>query len=404
MVEYDVIIVGGGPAGSTAARRAALSGLSVLLLDKNEFPRNKPCAGGARFFVGELLDFSLNDVAHRKISGLSIFAPSGFRVDCIPEDRSKPGITVMREEFDHLLLKKAIEAGAEILENKEVIDIQESTSNVSVTTMDGDIYTGQFVIGADGVNSRVAKQLGFYSGWKTDSASVALEIELEVGAKKVREICGEPGGYDADLLLLYFGEYAHGYTWCFPKRSVLSVGACCRQDRVRDLRAGYERWFSKFKDEYDIEPEVLSDTSARFPVRPAERLVKGRSLLIGDAAGLVDAFTGEGIPEAIQSGIIAASVMKEAVKGSNPMALFEYEKECKKAILSELKVTQSLAKLFYKSMRNMETLCTFFRDDYYSSQLIGSAIGGLLSQKEVKRKLTLRMMRKNPKAALSLYS
>jgi flavin-dependent dehydrogenase len=132
-------------------------------------------------------------------------------------------------------------------------------------------------------------------------------------------------------------------------------------------------------------------------------MVKGRALLVGDAAGLVDAFTGEGIPEAIQSGILAAAAIKDAVRSKNPMLLKEYEKECKKHIVSELKVTQSLAKLFYKSMKNIETLSAFFRDDPYSSQLIGSAIGGLISQKEAKRKLTFRMLRKNPRAALSLY-
>lgn len=403
MVEYDVIIVGGGPAGATAARRAAKYGLSTLLLEKSEFPRTKPCAGGARFLVSELLDFDLTEVVHRRISGIALFAPTGFRVDCIPEDRSKPGITVMREEFDDLLLKKASEAGANVIENNEAVDIEESSTGITVTTLDGSTHSGRYVIGADGVNSRVAKQLGFYSGWRNNSASVALEVEVEVGQEKVREICGEPGGYDADLLLLYFGDFPHGYTWCFPKKSILSVGACCRQDKVKGLRAGFERWFAKFRTDYEIEPRIVGDSSARIPMVPANRLVKGRALLIGDAAGLVDAFTGEGIPEAIQSGILAAAALERAVRESNPMALLEYERECRRHIQSELKVSQSIAKLFYKNTKNMETLCGFFRDDYCASQLIASAIGGLLSQKEVKRKLTLRMMRKDPRAALSLY-
>jgi geranylgeranyl reductase family protein len=403
MTDYEVIVVGGGPAGSTAARRIAQEGLSVLLLDKEGFPRTKPCAGGIRFFVSELLDYDLSPVNHRKISGLSIFAPAGYRVDCIPEDRSKPGHTIMREDFDHLLLQKAAEAGADIKENTEVIDVQEQSSAVTVTSIDGNAYRARYVIGADGINSLVAKQLGFYNRWGPSSACVGVEIEAEVGESKVREICGEPSGYDADLLLLYFGEFSHGYSWVFPKKSILSLGACCRQDKVRNIRAGYNNWYTRFKEEHDIDPKILSDTSARFPVVQADTIVKGRALLIGDAAGLVDAFTGEGIPEAIQSGIIAASTIKSAVERSNPHLLRDYEKECKKEIISELKVSQSLAGLFYKNMKNMETLCRFFKEDPYASYLIAAAIGGLLSQKEVKRKMTLRMMRTRPRDALSLY-
>ncbi|MFX1485218.1 MAG: NAD(P)/FAD-dependent oxidoreductase, partial [Promethearchaeota archaeon] len=197
MTDFDAIIVGGGPAGSTAARRIAQEGLSVLLLEKEAFPRTKPCAGGIRFAVSELLDFDLSPVNHRKISGLSIFAPAGYRVDCIPEDRSKPGYTVMREDFDHLLLQKAGEAGAEVREEVEVIDIQEQSSSVIVTSIDGSTYTAKYVIGADGINSLVAKQLGFYERWGPSSASVAIEIEAEVGESMVREICREPSGYDA---------------------------------------------------------------------------------------------------------------------------------------------------------------------------------------------------------------
>jgi geranylgeranyl reductase family protein len=402
MTDYDVIVVGGGPAGSTTARRVAQAGQSVLLLDEAMFPRNKPCAGGARFMVSDILDFDLTSVTERKISGLSMFAPSGFRVDCIPEDRSKPGITVMREAFDHLLLQKASEAGADVKESSKVTHAIEDFDSVTVTTQDGSEYKSHFLVGADGVNSTVAKQLGFYDGWKGDSASVALEVEAEIGKKKVREICGEQG-YEAELILLYFGDHAHGYDWVFPKESILSVGACCRQDKVNDLRGKFENWFAGFKEEYEIEPKILSDDAARFPVKEAKTLVKGRILLVGDAAGFVDAFTGEGIPEAIHSGILAASSLSMAVEKANPNTLKGYEKDVKRHILSELKVSQSMAKLFYRSTKNMETLCRFFRDDSYASFLIAASIGGLLPQKVVKRKMTLRMMRTRPRDALSLY-
>ena len=402
MVDYDVIVVGGGPAGTTAARRASLAGLSVLLIDKAKFPRYKPCAGAIRGPVTETLDMDLTSVLQRKVSGFSIFAPSGFRVDCIPEDRSHPGYTVMRQEFDHLLLRKAEESGTVVKDNVLVVRASQDSQCVTVETEDNATFTSKFLIGADGINSVVAKSLGFYEKWSTDSAMVSLEIEAEVGKEKVREICQDPTGYDADLFFLYFGAFPHGYTWCFPKRSILSLGACCRQDKVVNLRDGYNQWYNCFKSEYDIEPQIVIDTSARFPVKVRDTIMKGRTVLVGDAAGFVDAFTGEGIPHAIDSGIIAGSVVGKAAKQDDPKVLKEYVKRCKKEIISVLNVSDYFANMFYKSKKNMDTICRFLRDDSYGNYLIAALIGGLMPAKTIKRKMTLRMMRKRPKDALSL--
>ena len=402
MVDYDVIIVGGGPAGSTAARRASRAGLSVVLFDKARFPRYKPCAGGIHSGVNRLLDFDIKSILQRKISGATMFAPSGFRVDCIPEDRSVPGSIIKREDFDHLLLRKAAEAGAEIREDARIVKAREEESHAVVTTKEGEEVTGMYLVGADGINSIVAKSLDFYDGWRNDSAMIAIEVEAEVGSSTVREICGEPSGYDADLLFLYFGGLSHGYVWCFPKQSVLSLGACCRQDKGGELRPAYEKWYAAFKDEYDIEPQILSDTAARFPIKRAKRIVKGRTVLVGDAAGLVDPFTGEGIPEAIESGILAASALSKAVKEANPRSLREYEKDCKREIISELKAMDFMANTFYKSRKNMETMCRFFRDDSDANYLIAAGIGGIMTKKALKRKMLLRMAKKKPREAISL--
>lgn len=402
MSDYDVIIVGGGPAGSTTARRAAQAGLSVVVVDKAKFPRNKPCAGGIRHFVTEILDFDTKEALHRRISGLTLFSPSGIRVDCVPEDRSKPGYTVMREGFDDLLLKKAIEAGAETKQETPIVKVDQQRERVVATTSENETISAKFIVGADGINSVVAKELGFYQGWEGKTAGVAIEMEAEVGARKVREICGEPSGYDAELLLMWFGDLPNGYIWCFPKKSVLSLGAWCRQDISHDIRGTFNKWFAKFKEQYSIDPEIVSDSSARFPIVPAKEIVKGRAILVGDAAGLVDAFTGEGIPHAIHSGIVAASVLKEAVK--DPRSLRNYREQCGKEIISDLLVSSSMASLFYKRTKNMETLCQFFRDDSYANYLIAALIGGLLTPKAVKTKLTRRIARKRPRAALSLLT
>lgn len=402
MVDYDVIVVGGGPAGSTAARRASLAGLSVLLFDKETFPRYKACAGAIRGSVAKTLDFDIREVIHRRISGFSLFAPEGYRVDCVPDDRSNPGFTVMRQEFDHLLIKKAVEAGVTVMDGISVVKARQEENNVTVETNDNNMHTSKFLVGADGINSVIAKSLGFYDKWDGDSAMVSMEVEVEVGREKVREICGEPSGYDADLFFLYFGNLPHGYTWCFPKLTILSLGACCRQDKVKNLRAVYNQWYNRFIDEYDIEPKIVSDTSARFPVKVKDTYMKGRTVLVGDAAGFVDAFTGEGLPHAINSGIIAGSVIANATKQDNPRILRDYVTRCKKEIISVLDVSEYFASMFYKSRKNMNIVSRFLRDDSYGNYLIAALIGGLLPAKTVKRKMTLRMMRKRPKDALSL--
>jgi len=402
MTDFDVIVVGGGPAGSTAARRAAKTGLQVLLIDKAKFPRSKPCAGALAGNVSEMLDFDITPVIQRWISGFSLVAPAGFRIDCIPEDRSKPGYTVMRSDFDNLLLQKAAQAGAEVRQEVKALDISEDAKRVTVVTEAGESLTSSFIVGADGINGTVSKNLNFYAGWPRNTAFVSIEVEADVDSEKVREICGDPTGYDRDVFFLYFGQVPHGYAWCFPKRSKLSLGICCRQDKASNIRQAYDQWFKSFTKEYDVQPEIVAESGARFPCTIRRPIAKGRAILVGDAAGFVDSFTGEGIQHAIHSGIIAGKVLKETADSGNPSQLKEYENICKKEIGGVLGVSDYMAGLFYKSRKNMETLSRFFKEDEYARFLIAAMIGGLLPPKTVKRKMTLRMMRTRPRDAISL--
>ncbi len=402
MTDADVIIVGAGPAGSTAARRLATNDIQVILLDKERFPRSKPCAGGIRFKVTELLDFEITEVIHRKISGLALISPSGLRVDAIPEDRSKPGFMVMRDEFDSLLLSRAKDAGAEIREEFKVEQVRQDANEVQVVGPEGKVLTAKYLIGADGINSVVAKNLGFYEGWRGQDACVAIEIEARLAPEEIHRACADTTGYDADLFFLYFGAVQYGYTWCFPKREHLSLGICCRQDLAKNLRQVFDEWYSRFIHEMNIQPEIFAESSARFPIKAVRHPVKGRTVLVGDAAGFVDAFTGEGIPYAIESGILAAEAISEAITENNPKKIRRYHALCKKTILADLKISESMANMFYKKMDNMETLCRFFHEDSYAAYLIAASIAGLLPMKTVKTKLTLRMMRTRPRDALSL--
>ncbi len=402
MTDYDVIVVGGGPAGSTAARRIAQRNLSVVVLDKEKFPRNKACAGGIRDFVANTLDFSIESVVERYAYGQRLYGPSGVRVDCI-----KPrvaGHMIMRTEFDNLLLQKAGEAGADIKESTRVISAEQDQSRVTVETDDGQKISGKYLIGADGINSVIAKKIGFYQGWKDADAAVAIEIEAEVGEEAVERICGVPYDRKGVAIEIYFGSVPYGYVWCFPKKSILSLGAGCRQNRVRNIRAQFNKWFEEFKEKHDISPTIVSETAGRLPYAgAAKRTVMGRTILVGDAAGFVNPFSGEGIPMAVSSGIIASPVIERAVKESDPRLLREYEKGWKSDFGDDLVVAKSLAKITYKSKKNMETIVQIAHKDVFVSDIIYKMIAGEDTYKNLKKALAKRIMFKHPRAGISLY-
>jgi geranylgeranyl reductase family protein len=402
MTEYDIIVVGGGPAGSTAARRAVQQGLSVLLLDKEVFPRVKPCAGGFTDHVENALDFSMEDVIQRRAYGQRIFSPSGVMVDCV---RSEPsGSLVMRTDFDHLLLRKAEEAGAEVHQGERVVKAADDGNQVTVST-DSKTYSSKYVVGAGGINSVVAKSLGFYQRWPKDSAAVCIEIEAEVGEEAVKRICGVPHHDEGVAIHIYFGPVAYGYVWCFPKQSILSLGAGCRQDKVQNLRGQFNEWFEKFKKDHDIDPEIVSDTSARVPFKEAAKTTfKGRAILVGDAAGLVNPYDAEGVVMGVKSAIVAAPVLKEAVETSDPKTLKKYEKAWKAELNDTMKVGKNVAKLLFKSEKNMETICKLGATDPVLNDVMYKMIAGLENYKTLYNRMIKRILTKHPKAGLSLYT
>ncbi len=402
MTDYDVVVVGGGPAGSTAARRIAQRDLSVVVLDKEKFPRNKACAGGIRDFVANTLDFSIEDVIERYVYGQRLHGPSGVLVDC-----TRPRVSahmVMRTEFDNLLLQKAGEAGADVRDGTGVISAGQDHSKVTVETDDGQKISGKYLVGADGIKSVIAKSLGFYQGWKKDAAAVAIEIEAEVGEETVEQICGVPYDKKGVAIDIFFGPVPHGYAWCFPKKSILSLGAGCRQDRANNIRAYFNKWFDAFKKKHDISPIIVSDTAARLPYSGAvKRTVMGRTILVGDAAGFVNPFSGEGIPMAISSGIIAAPVIERAVKESDPHVLREYEKGWKKDFGDDLVVAKSLAKLIFKSEKNMETIMQIAHKDDFVRDIIYKMVAVEDTYRALKKALVKRIMLKHTRAGISLY-
>jgi geranylgeranyl reductase family protein len=280
-VSYDVAILGGGPAGSTAAYRLASAGASVLLLDKATFPRDKPCGGGVTGRAARLLPFSIEpvveDVADRLDCGLR------YRHRFTRRARAPFAYMTQRRRLDHFLVQKAAEAGAEVREG-ETADARELDARI--------------VIGADGCNGQSAKQLGL-------AENVVHGVALEANYPYDRRYAG--------AMVLEIAVIRGGYGWIFPKGDHINVGVGGNGEEGPKLRAELRRMC----EAYGIDPDAAQDTRGyRLPMRLSRtRLARGCTAVIGDAAGLVDPLSGDGMYEAFLSAQLVAEASLAVLAG-----------------------------------------------------------------------------------------
>ena len=278
---YDVAILGGGPAGSTAAYRLATAGASVLLLDKATFPRDKPCGGGVTGRAARLLPFSIEPVVEDVVDRLEC----GLRYRHRFTRRARAPLAYMtqRRRLDHFLLQQAAAAGAEVREG-ETADARELDARI--------------VIGADGCNGSSAKQLGL-------AENVVHGVALEANYPYDRRYAG--------AMVLEIAVIRGGYGWVFPKGDHVNVGVGGNGEEGPRLRAELRRMC----DAYGIDPDAASDTRGyRLPMRLTEtRLARGTTAVIGDAAGLVDPLSGDGMYEAFLSAQLVTEAALDVLAG-----------------------------------------------------------------------------------------
>lgn len=292
--KYDVIIVGGGPAGGTAAYFLGRAGRRVLVLEKELLPRYKACGGGISVHILEQFPISFETVIESKVKAISYAL--GNEIVTIPlSDQSVR--MVMRDEFDAYLLKHA---EAEIRQGVSVRAVEERANGVIVETAEGERIEGSYVIAADGANSVVARSVGLR---RKKVMAGAIEVEAVVPAEVFARFADKP--------IFIFGEVATGYLWIFPKSGHLSVGIGALHPKPGELQATLERVMTRYGISIKGQPQKghpIPIYDHRAPISTH------RTLLVGDAAGLVDPFSGEGIRFAIKSGRLAA----EAILSGHP--------------------------------------------------------------------------------------
>ncbi|MGI5991858.1 MAG: geranylgeranyl reductase family protein [Methanosarcina sp.] len=329
---YDLIIIGGGPSGASAGRTAGKRGLLTLLLEKEKFPRYKPCGGALSSYGLSCLDFELPEsVIERNISQVRVHFRGHF-VEGMKE--TNLALLISRSVFDNFLLEKARETGIEVHTGEKVLDCIEKEDHVEVKTTDN-TYLGRFVLIAEG------------SGGTLKYKVRPRDKRTEYGLGLVSEIPGDNeliSNRFPSTINIHFGIAQGGYGWIFPHAEYYSAGIMGTAQYLENPK----KVLLDFLQENSL--------SSNFPIRShiiptagiKRKIISSRLLLSGDAAGFVDAFSGEGISYAIRSGQLAAETVADLVMYSLKLSnLKAYESGCRQEFGNYLASSLKLNKIMH---------------------------------------------------------
>jgi geranylgeranyl reductase family protein len=327
---YDAVVVGGGPAGSTAARCLARAGASVLLLDRARFPRDKPCGGGVTVRAAHEQEMDLGPVVERTITSVRL----SLRLGAAFDRRYEEPLTYMtqRRRLDAYLVEGATRAGVAFQDGESVRALETNRREVTVRTERGS-YAARTVIGADGANGMVGRAAAV-----RPSVEEAVALEGEVFCPRgVPEVWREVAALD-------LGGLAGGYGWVFPKGDHLNVGVGAWNYAAFTLRPKLAALCCR----YGFDPGELEGVRGHhLPVRvPGSTIARGPVALVGDAAGLVDPLSGEGIHTAFLSGRLAAEAALGFLAGEAE-DLSPYQRAVDRGLQPELTAARKLQELFH---------------------------------------------------------
>ncbi len=378
---YDLIVIGAGPAGASAARTAAQLGLKTVLLEKEKTPRNKLCGGGVTPKVLKLFDFNLPD-------GLVENTAKSARIhvgeNCFNFETDGPLVYMTsRIRFDAFLTEKAVEAGAEFRDGAAVNRIEKTDSHVEVKTPNS-TFQSKMVIGADGMGGPTATYGGFYDRWKAHNVAYAIESEVPVGEKEIQDFTGPESYFD-----MYFGVSAAGYGWVFPKDDHLTVGVGCRLSKLRDAQGLFNGFVNQIPELAGR--DIPKPKAHLIPLGGATKVPSAtdRILLAGDSAGFAEPLLGEGIYFSILGAQIAAQTTAEACRNNrfDKEFLNRYEQRCRRAFGADFSVAYRVACFSYLEQYDMDRVAKFFFSERKVQECMVGLMDGSLRYRDVQVKL-----------------
>ena len=328
MGTLDAIVVGAGPAGSTTARELAATGARVLVVDRAEWPRYKACGGGVPLRAERMLPFPIDSVVEDSVSRIEMSARG--KMAFTKRSRGPFARMVMRDRFDMLLLEHAQRAGAELRTGTVVRELD--LNGRARIRADGFEAEAETLICADGAHSPVGRMAGLGG----DLAECAA-WEVEVRGRPRDASVGEA------TTLIDLGYDPWGYAWLFPKAELLSIGIVLPREEAGRMKTLVERYLERLGLR-EAEVEIARGHKIRFRRGGETRVARG-----GDAAGLADEFTAEGISYAIHSGRLAARAALRALAGEGDLR--SYQEELEDEIQPELDAARVIAYMFYGMLK-----------------------------------------------------
>ena len=334
MDKYDVIVLGAGPAGATAARCCAEKNLKTLLLEKDTIPREKRCAGGVSNGAIAELGFSLpEEIIERRCRGM--MAVQG-KIRNQVKSADFVATMVTRSKFDAFLTSLAVKAGAELRAGEPCDAVKREAGCVKVITGRSE-YSANIVIGADGVYSKVTKLVR--PPFCQNELRYCIIAEIPMTKAEIDK-------FMPDFVELHYGYIDMGYAWLFPKKDYISAGVAGAFKQGKGLKENFIKFLALHKLDTGVKLKGCLIPMTDFK----NNIFSDRLMLAGDAGGLVDCFSGEGIRFAVASGKMAAATAAEAHQKNdfNANCLKSYQDRFYAEFRDDLKVSASLTRYSFR--------------------------------------------------------
>ncbi|MHA2425034.1 MAG: NAD(P)/FAD-dependent oxidoreductase [Candidatus Thorarchaeota archaeon] len=309
---YEVAIVGAGPAGATAGRYLTKLGHEVVLVDKDTFPRDKPCGGGfAESIINEFSYLkSRKDDFLKGICRVGVLHSPNRRIEL----RGRVDMAVaLRYDFDNVLYESAIEMGVEALTDTRVKSISSHEDFVELDLSKGRSVRAKTVLGCDGVGSLVARSYGLHSRWPSHMITACRVAEVPEKETYINDV------YSTDKDYHFYANLGGlpGYGWIFPKQDTINIGLGIVGTHAKGLPHLFNQFVSMLKRN-KLLPHDADLTGAKGALVPTGGTIKqtaaNRCILIGDSAGMVSPLTGGGIHYAMRAARFAANVISQGLE------------------------------------------------------------------------------------------